>query len=140
MNTSFAIEQNISIIAGSYRCDLHNDFDFFALEYLPMEKRLFLDWRICPLSSPPKESPSRLRLMFESMERLSVQARGKNADYADDKCVNSISFSAPGLEKDFDAISDVYRSDEEHLSISFMSGFGIKIWAARGLHEVTLRG
>jgi hypothetical protein len=64
-----------------------------------------------------------------------VRQRDDEMPFAEDNCLASITFLPESLNEDFDAICFGDRFPNEHMSLTFQSGAGIKIWAECVHHE-----
>ena len=129
MRTTFQLDDSYALVAGESHFDLHNHFDFVGFEYRSSEKKARLEWQRGIEEWVPKTLPNRLALVFEGVTNLVVQRRDDYLPFSEDSCVASISFLPPALADRFDTPCPGHRSDDEHLSIQFQSGAGIKIWA-----------
>jgi hypothetical protein len=49
--------------------------------------------------------------------------------YDEDTCLEAVTFTPPEHASDFKSEFKVFRSDSEHITFIFRSGFGLKIWA-----------
>lgn len=55
--------------------------------------------------------------------------------FTEDDCLSSISFLPRELSEEFGAVMQGFRSEDEHMSLSFQSGSHVKIWAESVRHE-----
>ena len=49
--------------------------------------------------------------------------------YTEDLCLHAVTFTPPEHTSNFECEFRDYRSDSEHITFVFQSGFGLKIWA-----------
>jgi hypothetical protein len=136
MRSTFEIDQMIAIVAGGAYYDLHNCFDFVRFDYAPTRREVRLEWQRSHGAGIPQDAPERFVLRFEGVQDVAIQRRDRDMPFTEDSCVASVTFLPPDLEDRFDAICPEYRSADEHFSIEFQSGLGIKIWAESVIHEI----
>jgi len=136
MRSSFQLDQTIAIVVGSQYFDLHNCFDFVGYEYQVTEKKARLEWQRGAGDWVSKNLPSKLVLLFEGVTNLAAERRNDEMPFTEDCCLASITFLPPELADNFSAICPNHRSDDEHLSIKFQSGSGVKVWAESVTHQI----
>jgi hypothetical protein len=134
MHSSFSIDLDIAIVSGELYCDLHNCFDFVSLNHRPTEKRTELIWHRGTGDWISKALPAKLTLSFQGVTNILVHRRDDDMPFTEDDCISEIAFLPPELADTFDSIC-AYRGDDEHISIGFQSGSGVKIWAESVTHE-----
>ncbi len=135
MRSTFNLDDVIALLAGDAYFDLHNDFDFIGYEYRPTERQARFDWARSDGDWVPEGLPARLTLIFEGVSNFAAKRRDDKMPFTEDDCVSSISFLPRELTEEFDAVMEGFRSDDEHLSLSFQSGSCVKIWAESVRHE-----
>ena len=138
MRSSFEIHQTIALTAGSDYFELHNDFDFVGFEYRSTARTVSMEWRRGVGHWVSVALPQTVFLLFESVSNLAVQKRNDQMPFSEDSCVANITFLPPDFESDFSAALSNYRSENEHFSIHFQSGAGIKIWAESVSHKIII--
>ena len=112
MLATFDLDGSIALLVGAKYLDLHNSFDFVGCEYRPPERFMQLRWNRGTGEWVSTELPK-----------------------AEDNCVASIAFLPVALNDNFDAVTFGERFPDEHMSLTFQSGAGIKIWAESVQHE-----
>ena len=136
MRRNFQLVSTVEIVAGDRHFDLHNCFDFVGFEYQPTEKKACLTWKRGAVEYASPTLPGQLVLTFEGVTNFAVKRRDEDMPFTEDNCVASITFLPPELADNFGAIIQGYRSHDEHLSIEFQSGSGLKIWAETATCEI----
>lgn len=136
MLSTFTLDQTIAIVAGEAYYDLHNCFDFVGFEYRSSEKKARLEWQRGAGDWVSQELPKKLVLCFSGVVNITVQRRNDEMPFTEDSCLESITFLPPALSDNFGAVCSGGRFDDEHLSIEFRSGSGVKIWADSVTHEI----
>src|SRR5687767_9311737 len=136
MRTTFEIDGTIGIgLPGEGCLDLHNDFDFIGFEYQPTDQKARLSWRRGDGDWIAKRRPTEFFLLFAGVRSFTVRKRDTEMPFSEDSCLQHVTFAPADFADDYDAIFPTYRALEEHLSLAFMSGFGVKIWAESVAHE-----
>ena len=136
MEATFALESTIALVAGDKYLDLHNCFDFVSYEYRPSEQIVRLQWNRGTGEWVSKELPTGVILTFFHVTNVAVHQRDDEMPFTEDSCLASISFLPSTMNDIFDAICIGERFPDEHLSMTFQSGAGIKIWAGKAEHEI----
>ncbi len=136
MKTTFEIDQTIALISGESYYDLHNCYDFVGFNHLKRERRVICQWTVTQGDWVSDSLPKGLSLTFNGVKRLKEKERDPKMPKTEDLCLSSISFSPPDFENNYDDICPEYRSDEEHMSLTFESGACLKIWADSVSHEI----
>lgn len=136
MESTFQLDAGIILIVGGSRYDLHNCFYFVSFEYMPLSRKVRLDWKRSERVVIANDVPGRLSLLANGVTGVALRRRNPEMPFTEDRCIASISFLPRDLDDQFDAICPGFRSADEHLSIAFQSGAAIKIWAERVAHEV----
>ncbi|HEX8425619.1 hypothetical protein [Hymenobacter sp.] len=121
---------------GGY-ADLHNDYDFSQLTYVPAEARLTLSWRKSS-GKWAKYAPSQaLHLVFEKVSYLQVKARDPAYPISEDECLRDICFSPLDERADFDHVWESHTlPPARDLQLVFQSEWGIKVSADTVLLEL----
>ena len=129
--TNFTFDSSIEIgVAGRHRyLDLHNCFDWQSITYLSEERRIKMSWIRSTGDWVQPNLPPALTLEFHGVSRFTTCPRDTELPYTEDSCLASVTFSPPEYASDFESEFEGYRSDSEHITFSFQSGFGVKIWA-----------
>lgn len=128
---NFTFDSSIEIgFAGRHRyLDLHNCFDWQSITYLSEERRIKMPWIRSTGDWVQADLPPSLVLEFRGVSRFAACPRDTELPYTEDSCLASVTFSPPEYAADFESEFGGYRSDSEHITFSFQSGFGVKIWA-----------
>ena len=135
MRATFDLEMSITLVAGDKYLDLHNCFDFVGYEYRPTERFMQLRWNRGTGEWISAELPKGLTLTFLQVSNVAVRQRDDDMPFTEDNCLSSISFLPTALKDEFGAVCFGERFPDEHMSLKFQSGAGIKIWAERVHHE-----
>lgn len=127
---SFSFDSSIELgFSDRYRwLDLHNCFDWQGFEYASEERRIKLIWKRAGEGIEPN-LPAVVVLEFQRVTRFAACPRDPGLPYTEDSCLAFVSFTPPEFSEDFKSEFGGYRSDAGHLTFSFQSGFGLKIWA-----------
>lgn len=135
MRATFDLDGIIVIIADGKHLDLHNCFDFVGYEHRPTERFMRLRWNRGTDEWVSPALPKGLILTFLQVKNVAVRPRDDAMPFTEDNCVASISFLPAALNDEFGAVCFGERFPDEHLSLRFQSGAGIKIWAESVSHE-----
>lgn len=129
--TNFTFDSSIEIgIAGRFRyLDLHNCFDWQGITYFSEERRIRMSWIRSTGEWTPRDLPLGLVLEFRGVSRFAACPRDSELPYTEDSCLAFVTFTPPEFASDFNDEFRGYRSGSEHITFSFQSGFGVKIWA-----------
>lgn len=131
MDSPFTIAMGVQLEEGSRWFDLHNNFDFVRFEHRCDERQVLLHWEKNDGDWVPADAPAKLRLRFIGVSNVAVRRRDADMPFSEDRCVAHVAF-APAKAYDFyDADFGDARCPDEHFSLRFMSGAGIKIWATK---------
>ena len=136
MRATFDLDGSIALVAGDKYFDLHNCFDFVGYEYRPTERFMQLRWNRGTGAWVSTELPKGLILTFLQVGNIAIRQRDDEMPFTEDSCLASISFLPSTMNDIFDAICIGERFPDEHLSMTFQSGAGIKIWAGKAEHEI----
>jgi hypothetical protein len=129
--SNFTFDSLIEIgCAGRHRyLDLHNCFDWQSITYVSEERRIDMSWIRSPGDWVQLDLPPTLVLEFRGVSNFTACPRDDELPYTEDSCLASVTFSPPEHASDFESALEGYRGDSEHITFSFQSGFGVKIWA-----------
>jgi hypothetical protein len=112
---------------GGY-ADLHNDYDFRQLTYVPAEVRLILSWHKSSGEWAKNASAQALHLLFEGVSYMHVKARDPDYPISEDNCLRDLCRVAPEERTDFDHLWDNRNPPAEYdLQLVFQSEWGIKV-------------
>ena len=136
MRSTFELDDTIAIVADTAYFDLHNNFDFIGYEYRPAERNARFDWVRSDVDWVPDGLPQGLSLLFEGVSNFAAKRRDDEMPFTEDECLSTISFLPQELAGDFEAVLPGFRSEGEHMSLSFQSGSCVKIWAESVRHEM----
>jgi len=70
-----------------------------------------------------------LVLEFRGVSGFAASPRDPAIPHTEDSCLSAVTFTPPEFASNFTALCEGYRSDSEHITFAFMSGFALKIWA-----------
>lgn len=120
----------IALELGNAYLDLHNNFNFISLEYHFSEKSIVLKWVKSTGEWVPKDSPESVILTFSSVYLFKSKERDSEIPFSEDACLESIGFIGNDLIEEISGFFSPEPSENQnHLNISFMSGFAVKIGA-----------
>jgi hypothetical protein len=124
---NFTFDSSVEIgFGGRHRyLDLHNCFDWQGVTYLSEERRIQLSWTRSIADWVQPDLPSKLVLEFRGVSGFAARPRDAELPYTEDSCMASITFTPPEYSSDFESQFGGYRSDSEHITFSFQSGFGL---------------
>ncbi len=139
---NFTFYSSIEIgIAGRPRfLDLHNIYDWESITYLPGRRQIRMSWtlptreRFQPdlpsvVAEALKDLPPVVVLEFRGVSRFAACPHDPELPYTEDTCLEAVTFTPPEYASDFKSEFEVFRSDSEHITFMFRSGFALKIWA-----------
>lgn len=135
MRSTFDLDGSIALLADAKYLDLHNCFDFVGYEYCPTERFMQLRWNRGTGEWISADLPQGLTLTFVQVSNVAVHQRDDEKPFTEDNCVSHITFLPPALNEEFGAVCPGERFPDEHMSLTFQSGAGIKIWAESVHHE-----
>jgi hypothetical protein len=139
-NFTFYSSTEIGIASCPRFLDLHNIYGWQSITYLPEKRRITMSW-ILPTGNqiqpdlPPaaavalKNLPRVVALEFRGVSRFAASPRDPEMPYTEDTCLHAVTFTPPDYASDFESEFEFFRSDSEHITFMFQSGFGLKIWA-----------
>ena len=129
--TNYNISKDfIALEMGNTYLDLHNNFEFVSLEYVFPEKSIVLKWAKSAGEWVPSNGPSSITLTFSGVYLFKSKARDPEIPFSEDSCLESIGFIGNDLIEEISGFfSPEPAENQNHLNISFVSGFAIKIGA-----------
>ena len=129
--TNFTFDSSIEIgFGGRHRyLDLHNCFDWQSITYFSEERRVQMSWKRSTSDWVQPDLPLGLVLEFRGVSRFAACPRDPELPFTEDSCLAAVTFTPPEHASNFESEFAGYRSDSEHMTFSFQSGFGLKIWA-----------
>jgi hypothetical protein len=123
-------EDTIGIECGGKYFDMHNCFDFKGLEYDVIARRLILNWKKGEGKWVEENLPKEVGLEFQEVYLFKAKERDPSIPFTEDDCVESMSFIHNDLIDEMNGIlTNIPSGEVNHLIISFMSGFSMKIAA-----------
>src|ERR1017187_7806800 len=139
---NFTFDSSVEIgIAGRPRfLDLHNIYGWQSVTYLPEQRRIKMTWtgpskdQIWPDLSPDlalalNSLPPVVTLEFRGVSRFAASPHDPEMPYDEDTCLQAVTFTPPEHAADVKNECQVFRTDCEHITFMFRSGFALKIWA-----------
>ena len=128
---NFTFDSSVELgFSGHHRyLDLHNCFEWQGLSYRPDSRRIEMSWVGFPNELPRPTSQFSLTLVFRGVSSFTVCPRDPEMPFTEDSCLHAVTFTPPERASDFEGEYRGYRSDLEHITFLFQSGFGVKIWA-----------
>jgi hypothetical protein len=139
---NFTFDSSVEIgISGHPRfLDLHNIYRWYGVNYLPEKRQISMTWDLPPCDHfqpemPPalalalNDLPTVVTLEFRGVSRFAASPHDPEMPYDEDTCLEAVTFTPPEHATDFRSEFEVFRSDAEHITFMFRSGFGLKIWA-----------
>jgi hypothetical protein len=128
---NFTFDSSVEIgFGGRHRyLDLHNNFDWQSVSYLSEERRIRMSWIRSTGDWVQPDLPQGFVLEFRGVSKLAACPRDSELPYTEDSCLHGVTFTPPEYASVFEGEFEGYRSDSEHITFSFQSGFGLKIWA-----------
>jgi hypothetical protein len=119
----------IAIERGTDYFDLHNCFDFQSLAYNPVKQTLSLHWCRGNGDWVKPTEPAELSLVFSGVYQLKAIERDCEMPFTEDDCLDSIGFIWNYMLDEVGFTSNIPSAECNVLSLSFMSGFNLKIGA-----------
>jgi hypothetical protein len=126
---NFTLPTSIEVLHEGTFFDLHNCFDWQTLAYLSEEKRIEMKWRRSEGDWVSSTLPPELTLQFRGVSRFAASPRNPAEAFTEDSCLEFLTFTPPEFDSNFEGEWNGYRADSEHLTLRFMSGFAVKMWA-----------
>jgi hypothetical protein len=129
--TNYSIAKDfIALEQGNTYLDLHNNFEFISLEYIFSERSIILKWVKSAGDWVPNNSPSSIILTFSGVYLFKSKERDPEMPFSEDSCLDSIGFIGNDLIEEISGFfSPEPAENQNHLNISFTSGFAVKIGA-----------
>ena len=131
--TNFKVEDTFSSIEveGAHR-DLHNNFKFSGLEYDISKRELSLSWLRRDEEWIAQDDPNQLKIIFGLVSLFKSKERDFDCPYTEDDCLSTIGFIGNDMLEEIEGFAYCKPTPEaNHLNISFMSGFALKISAGK---------
>ena len=122
-------EDNIGLKIGDMNLDLHNNFDFQAIEYSIDKREIRLSWKRNSGDWVPKKDPRRIELVFHGVARFKMRGRNPDIPFSEDDCLSTIGFLPPDMWEHIDGYSPHQPTADDDLLMDFMSGAALKIRA-----------
>ncbi|TYZ10561.1 hypothetical protein FY528_08835 [Hymenobacter lutimineralis] len=111
--------------------DLHNNFNFTQLQYVPSEAKLILCWTKSSGDWAKKVPWQKLELLFSGVSYFHVKERDAEYPISEDDCLRDICRAPMEARGDFDNIwLDRNPPLDYDLQLVFQSEWGIKVNAA----------
>ena len=131
--TNFKLGEHArSFSHGDNNFDLHNNFSFLGFSYETFNRKIELNWRKRDDEWVPNDSPEKIQLIIEDVAFLKASERYQDMPFTEDDCLSTIGFMWNDMIEEMGAYYSSEPIDDcNHLSISFMSGFDLKISAER---------
>jgi hypothetical protein len=99
MRINFDIVDNCAVNYEGRHIDLHNNFDFCGFDYNVVERVIRLNWKKSNGDWVDKDEFSDLVFMHKGVTFLKVIDQDEKSTYADDSCLDEITFF-PSSERD----------------------------------------
>jgi hypothetical protein len=126
----FSIAEDFTTIErGTDRFDLHNCFDFQSLSYNPTQQTLDLCWRRSNREWVKPTEPAELHIIFSGVYLLKAIERDVQMPFTEDDCLDTLGFIWNYMLAEVGFTSNTPSEGCNVLSLSFMSGFNLKIGA-----------
>ena len=119
----------IALERGSNYYDLHNCFEFQSLSYNPTRQKLDLYWRRRNGDWVKPTEPAELSLLFSGVYLFKAIERDPELPFTEDDCLGTIGFIWNDMLGEVGYTSNKQGEDCTILSLSFVSGFNLKIGA-----------
>ena len=129
INFTFDSSIEIGIGGRSRYLDLHNCFNWQSITYLSEERRIKMAWTRSSGDWVQPNLPPALVLEFRGVFKFAAQPRDPEMPFTEDSCLASVTFTPPEHASNCVGIFGGNRSDSEHITFLFQSGFGLKVWA-----------
>lgn len=122
-------KDHIALERGSNYYDLHSCFDFQSLLYNPTKQTLDLCWLRSTGDWVKPTEPAELHLIFSGVHLFKAIERDSEMPFTEDDCLDTIGFIWNDMLDEVGYTPDLSGEDCTILSLSFMSGFNLKIGA-----------
>ncbi len=120
----------ISIEVDGKVFNLHDDYNFMKILYDVAAQKLTLRWVKSKRDRVPQDLPENLMLEFTDVSLFKCKERDPEQPLSEDYCLGSLGFISKELISEIEGFSTNEESDnDDHMNLSFMSGFAIKIAA-----------
>jgi hypothetical protein len=122
-------DDSITLEVDDMYLDLHNNFDFRAIEYSIDKRVIRLFWRKNPGEWVPEKLPGKVTLEFYGVTRFRMNARDADIPFSEDDCLGTIGFLPPDMWDYMDGYSPHKPAADDDLLMDFMSGAALKVKA-----------
>jgi len=122
-------DDNIALEVDDMYLDLHNNFDFRAIEYSVDKRVIRLSWRKNPGEWVSEKLPGTITLEFHGVTRFRMNARDVDIPFSEDDCLGTIGFLPPDMWDCMDSYSPRKPSADDDMLMDFMSGAALKVKA-----------
>ena len=131
MYRDFEIEDGIYLCQPPHRLDLHNNFDFRALDYSIKERVLSLRWQRSDGQWVSASTPSSVTIEFREVSEFRFLPRSADVPFTEDDCASTFGYwtDDPWASGVIMARSDQKPDPSWLTAISFMSGAMIAVQA-----------
>jgi len=129
INFNFDTSIEIGVPGRQRFLDLHNCFDFQTIAYFPEGQHISMLWTRSTGDWVQADLPKDLVIQFRGVSQFAASPRNPEIPFTEDSCLSAVTFAPPEFASNFTVICEGYRSDSEHITFGFMSGFAMKIWA-----------
>jgi len=129
VNFTFYSSTEIGIAGCPRFLDLHNIYGWQSITYLPEKRQITMSWILPTGDQIQPDLPRVVALEFRGVSRFAASPHDPEMPYTEDTCLHAVTFTPPEHASDFKSEFEVFRSDSEHITFMFQSGFGLKIWA-----------
>ncbi len=92
MNRNFKIVGGIYLLQDSHELDLHNNFDFKALDYSVEKRKLVLIWHRSEGEWVSSDTPKTLSIEFNEVSEFRFLPRDSEKPFTEDNCLNSFGY------------------------------------------------
>jgi hypothetical protein len=87
MKEHFTFDSGIYLVANGHELDLHNNYDFQGVDYSISDRSVILRWHRGDGDWLPKESPFKVELRYDGVERFEFQRRSPEIPFTEDDCL-----------------------------------------------------
>ncbi len=129
MKTDFKIKNSIFLISGDHEFDLHNAYNFRAVNYSIAERHALLYWERSGGDWVDKSLPAIVAIEFRDIAHFEFKPRDEDMPFSEDDCLSTIGYWA-----DEDWCNGIFSTEmdpdpEWLMGFEFMSGATILIKA-----------
>src|SRR5688500_15534589 len=127
MTINFLLTGNYALNYKGRHLDLHNNFDFFGLEYKVEEQSLILKWLKGAGEWVPENELEEIVLIHKQVNYLNVQPRDHLMPKTEDTCLSEISFFPTSDRHINDSVIDRSLPNvDDDILYHFQSGLSIR--------------